>query len=113
MRDTLKHLICHGHTFSAHSSICEGSQCQGAGPNAASHQVHRKTGDQCNLTQNIARSHRFGACKPVAVLVQYCTVLMGPEGLSVRWEIDSKTLQSSIFLRPEVRFLWLHAVQTQ
>lgn len=33
---------------------------------------------------------------------QYCTVLMGPEGLSVRWEIDSKTLQSSIFLRPEM-----------
>ncbi len=29
---------------------------------------------------------------------------MGPEGLSVRWEIDSKTLQSSIFLRPEVSF---------
>lgn len=27
---------------------------------------------------------------------------MGPEGLSVRWEIDSKTLQSAIFLRPEV-----------
>lgn len=33
---------------------------------------------------------------------QYCTVLMGPEGLSVRWEIESKTLQSSIFLRPEM-----------
>ncbi|KAA6417208.1 MAG: hypothetical protein FRX49_12806 [Trebouxia sp. A1-2] len=33
---------------------------------------------------------------------QYCTVLMGPEGLSVRWEIDSKTLQSSIFLRPQM-----------
>ena len=43
------------------------------------------------------------------MLVQYCTVLMGPEGLSVRWEIDSKTLQSSIFLRPEVRFLCNHA----
>ena len=55
----------------------------------------------------------FYACKHVSVLIQYCTVLMGPEGLSVRWEIDSKTLQSSIFLRPEVRFLWLHAVQKQ
>ena len=38
------------------------------------------------------------------MLLQHCTVLMGTEGLSVRWEIDSKTLQSSIFLRPEVSF---------
>ena len=34
--------------------------------------------------------------------LQHCTVLMGSDGLSVRWEIDSKTLQSSIFLRQEV-----------
>ncbi|KAL3155870.1 hypothetical protein ABBQ32_012873 [Trebouxia sp. C0010 RCD-2024] len=33
---------------------------------------------------------------------QHCTVLLGTEGLSVRWEIDSKTLQSSIFLRQEM-----------
>ena len=63
----------------------------------------------CLDAKNIAWSQRVYACKHVSVLVQYCTVLMGPEGLSVRWEIDSKTLQSSIFLRPEVRFLCLHA----
>lgn len=43
-------------------------------------------------------------CTPTRNALQHCTVLMGTEGLSVRWEIDSKTLQSSIFLRPEVSF---------
>ncbi len=64
-------------------------------------QAIKCTGKQ--VTVLIAGSIWSCACKHVFVLVQYCTVLMGPEGLSVRWEIDSKTLQSSIFLRPEVR----------
>ena len=76
-------------------------------------QAIKCTGKQVTIVvspdaKNIAWSQCVLACtvqKHVSVLVQYCTVLMGPEGLSVRWEIDSKTLQSSIFLRPEVRFL--------
>lgn len=77
-------------------------------------QAIKCTGKQVTIVvspdaKNIAWSQCVLACKHVSVLVQYCTVLMGPEGLSVRWEIDSKTLQSSIFLRPEVRFLCLHA----
>jgi hypothetical protein len=35
--------------------------------------------------------------------MQECVLLIGPEdGLSVRLEDESKTLQSSIFMRPDV-----------
>lgn len=33
---------------------------------------------------------------------QVCSVLVDADGLSLRWEDDSKTLQSSIYLRSEV-----------
>ena len=42
------------------------------------------------------------------VQAQECVLLIGPEdGLSVRLEDESKTLQSSIFMRPDVRRLLL------
>lgn len=34
--------------------------------------------------------------------MQYCTITMGPEGMVVRWEVDSKTLQSFVFMKPAV-----------
>jgi hypothetical protein len=30
-------------------------------------------------------------------------MVVAPEGLNIRWEDDAKTLQSAVFLRPEVR----------
>ena len=33
---------------------------------------------------------------------QLCTLLLGSDGLSVRWEDDSKALQSSVHLNPNV-----------
>lgn len=39
---------------------------------------------------------------PWALPMQVCSVVVAPEGLSLRWEDESKTLQSSIFLRCEV-----------
>lgn len=40
------------------------------------------------------------AVKPGAK--QACSVSVAPDGLSLRWEDDSKTLQSSVFLRADV-----------
>lgn len=33
---------------------------------------------------------------------QFCTLLLGTDGLSLRWEEESKALQSSVYLRPNV-----------
>jgi hypothetical protein len=40
------------------------------------------------------------------LLLQVCSVIIAPEGLWLRWEDDSKTLQSSVQLRSEVNVLW-------
>lgn len=42
---------------------------------------------------------------------QVCNVVVAPEGLTVRWEDDSKTLQSSVHLRSEVRIIDIKAAQ--
>ena len=34
--------------------------------------------------------------------LQVCTLILGTEGLWVKWEDDSKSLQSSLFLGPQV-----------
>lgn len=33
---------------------------------------------------------------------QFCTLVLGSEGLSLRWEDDAKSLQSSVFLKPNI-----------
>lgn len=61
-----------------------------------------------------SHGHTQVAERWILVQVQECVLLIGPEdGLSVRLEDESKTLQSSIFMRPDVRRLlplWAVAV---
>ena len=52
------------------------------------------------------RAHASLAQCRLLLQPQECVLLIGPEdGLSVRLEDESKTLQSSIFMRPDVRRL--------
>ena len=37
------------------------------------------------------------------VILQLCTLGLNKDGYLLRWEDDSKSLQASVFLRPEVR----------
>lgn len=39
----------------------------------------------------------------VRVALQACSIVIAPEGLSLKWEDESKTLQTQIFLKPQVR----------
>ena len=56
----------------------------------------------CNTSVIAAVSSCLGRLTALLLTLQVCTLILGTEGLWVKWEDDSKSLQSSLFLGPQV-----------